>query len=209
MQPRDTIHPNQGNATTPSVQAEVSPQVSELDEPTAPATNLLPESPEASANDSVGAHGQDAITWRASEYVDHEKAASWYVVLALIAVAVVAGAYLITKDVVSTGAISIGAILFGVVAARKPRTLDYVVSRAGIQIGQTLHHYEHFKTFSVVDDGAIHSILLLPLKRFMPPLSLYYPPDQEDSVVETLGMYVPYQDGGADGFDRLMSRIRF
>ena len=43
----------------------------------------------------------------------------------------------------------------------------------------------------------------------MPPLSIYYPPDQEDEIVNVLGMFLPYADAKNDPFDRLMARIRF
>lgn len=152
---------------------------------------------------------KDTIRWEASEYVDHEKANGWYGVLALGAVVIMALVYVLTKDIYATVMVAIAVILFGVVAARKPRTLMYLVDQTGIKIADKLYVYENFKTFSIIQDGAIHSIQLLPLKRFMPPLVLYYPPDQEKDVVETLGRYIPYQDKGQDTFDRLMARIRF
>ncbi len=49
----------------------------------------------------------------------------------------------------------------------------------------------------------------MPLKRFMPPITLYYPPDQEDAVINALAAYLPHEDRTHDPVDRLMRKIRF
>ncbi len=149
------------------------------------------------------------ISWEASEYVDHEKSVGWYLVLAGVAAAVAGLIFLVTDDIVTTFVVVVAAILFGVVASNRPRTLVYAVGDSGITIGTRLHSYAELKTFSVVADGQMRSIQLLPLKRFMPPLSVYFPPDQEKDIVERLGQFLPYEEHGHDAFDRLMSKIRF
>ena len=128
----------------------------------------------------------------------------------VVAAIVVAGlAFLITKDWTTTTVICVTAVLFGYMAAQKPRTLKYVIDSRGVTIGTKQYPYSMFKTFSVLTDTALHSVQLLPLKRFMPPLSLYYPPDQEDQIVETLVRFLPFATAKNDPFDRLMTRIRF
>lgn len=215
MQPGDTIHPDQTVAaqpdeqpmTVPAPQVVSTPVQAPVEPPVVPA---VPEEPEEPTQPLVPQNIADgSISWHASEYVEHQKAPGWYMILGLAALVIVVVVYLLTKDILSTVVIGIGAVLFGMVAARPPRTLDFVINSSGISIAGKLYSYEMFKTFSIIEDGAIHSIQLLPLKRFMPPLSLYYPPEQEDAVIQTLSMYVPYQDAGHDMFDRLMSRIRF
>jgi hypothetical protein len=203
----------------------VSPQ--STSQPAAPASAPAPSEPQApqeqesfykSDASSVSA-GQGpsqppvsvpALSWEASEYIDHEKSGGWYILLTVGAVVVAVGVYFLTKgDWFATGVVSIAAILFGIVAARRPRTLKYEITGQGIGIGDKHYAFSEFKTFSLITDSALHSIQLLPLKRFMPPLSMYFPPTEEENVVQTLGNYLPYENRGHDAFDRLMGRIRF
>ncbi len=161
-------------------------------------------------SDPAQSAGKEAFSWEASEYVDHEKSFGWYAVLAGVATVVAALVFIITQgDLMTTIVIVIAAVLFGVVASRRPRTLEYIVDNHGVSIGGKLYAYADIKTFSLITETAVHSVQLLPLKRFMPPISVYFPPEQEDKIVQMLGNYLPYEQGGRDAFDRLMSRIRF
>lgn len=151
----------------------------------------------------------DDIHWTASEFIAHEKSAGWYGLLALAGVAAAALDYLITRDLFSTVVILFAAAMFGVFAARKPKTQEYSLSRQGIQIGVKSYDFQDFKTFSVAEEGAIASIVFMPLKRFMPPLTLYVAPDMEDRVVDYLSAFLPFEQHKADAVDNLLRRIRF
>lgn len=153
---------------------------------------------------------QEAVEWTASEYVDHEKQKGWFFILAIITVIVsVAVYFLSSKDIVAAIAIVVVAIMFGIIASRKPRTLEYSVSPNGLQISQKHYPYLEFKSFMVVADVAMHYVQLQPLQRFMPPIIIYYPPELEQTIVNTLQIYVPYEERSRDMIDRLMLMIRF
>lgn len=149
------------------------------------------------------------VSWTASEFVDHEKNNSWYMSLAAITGVAVVVIYLITRDIVTALAILIAAGLFGVTARRRPRTLQYELDSYGVHIGDKLYEYSAFKAFSVIEEGAFNSIQLMPLKRFLPPISLYFPPDQENQIIDTLGNYLPHEERSRDPIDRLMRKVRF
>lgn len=167
--------------------------------------------PEQASSAAAAVHHDEdrAITWTASEYVANQKTYGWYVLLGLGALAAATLIFLITRDKVSTGVIVLVGIIFGITAAHQPRTLEYRLDHNGIKIGDKLYPYSDFKSFSVMEDGAINSILLLPLKRFMPGLSIYYPPDQEEDILAVLGSYLPHETREIDAIDRLMRKIRF
>ncbi len=153
---------------------------------------------------------QETIEWTASEYIDHEKQTGWFVVLAIItAVASALVYFLSNKDIVASTAVVLVAVMFGIIAARKPRTLDYSVSPNGLQISQKHYAYIEFKSFTVVSDVAVHFVQLQPLQRFMPPIVIYYPPELEQTIVNTLQSYVPYEERSRDLIERFMSVIRF
>ncbi len=149
------------------------------------------------------------VNWSASEFIDHEKKSSWYLGLAGLTVLAVAIIYLITQDIITAVVIFIAAVLFGVTAKRRPRTLDYKIDNIGVIIDGKHFPYGVFKSFSVFAEGAFNSIQLMPLKRFMPPISLYFPPENEEQIVTTLGSYLPHEVKSFDPIDRLMRRVRF
>lgn len=150
------------------------------------------------------------IEWTASEYVDHEKRKSWFVILFVVSAAVLTAIFFISGgDKFTVGVVAVVAVLFGVVAAKKPRTLGYKISPQGIQIDQKVLPYSNFRSFTIIDTTAVHSVQLQPLQRFTPPISIYYPPEMEDSIVRSLGDHIPYEDRKLDIIDRIMSSIRF
>ena len=205
MQPGETIQPTQtqpdSSPTLPSTEAQVTPAASQ------PQAANVKDSGQAVSKKQPMEAGD--VSWEGSEYVEHVKPTGWYLALVGLSVLVAAMVYALSRDLVTTFVIGITAVLFGVMAARKPRVLSYLVNRNGITIGQKHYTYGMFKTFSVIDDNAIHSVQLLPLKRFMPALSLYYPPELETKIIETLGTYLPFAEGGGDPFDRFMAKIHF
>jgi len=202
MQPGDTVHSSDDPKT---------PAPDEGAESFYHAGSEQADTPlQATTAEHKTTNDKDELSWEASEYADNEKAAGWYVVLAVAAVAVGVITYLLTNgDLVTTFAIAIAAVLFGIVAARKPRTLRYVIDGHGVTIGEKSYPYAMFKTFSVNTETTLHSVQLLPLKRFMQPISIYFPPNKEEAVVNILGQYLPYEERGHDAFDRLMNRIGF
>ncbi len=165
------------------------------------------DQPEASAQ--VPVQHRDAVHWTASEFVAHDKAFGWYLILAACTLVVAAIVYLAAQDVVAVVVIILAAIAFGIFAARKPRVLNYVIDDKGLHVEDKTYPYESFKSFSVIQDDAIHSVLLMPMKRFMPSLTIYYAPEDEPRIVDALADYLPFQPAENDFMDRLMRRIRF
>ncbi len=151
----------------------------------------------------------EAVSWTASEFIAHEKAASWYLILAGAAILLAAFIYLLTRDVISVVVVAIFAAVFGFFAARKPRVLTYSLDDGGIHISEKFYSYSDFKSFSVLDEGGISGIWLMPLKRFMPSLTIYYAPDDEKKIMDALSSYLPFEERDHDMVDRLMRRVRF
>jgi hypothetical protein len=149
------------------------------------------------------------ITWTASEFIARHKSTQWYILLTLGTVLLTGGIYLLSKDFITVGAIVIALILFGVAAGRKPRVLTYHLNIGGLGIAQKFYPYAAFKSFSLIEEGAFSSITLLPLKRFMPPISIYYDPEDEDHIVSILSQHLPLENRPADPVEGLMKRIRF
>ena len=100
-------------------------------------------------------------------------------------------------------------ILFLAFASRKPRTLNYQITKDGIQIGEKLYAFNTLKSFAVIDEGSLHSVMLIPVQRFLPSISIYFDPQEEQKIVEAIGSYLPHEDRKQDAIDRFMHKIRF
>lgn len=151
----------------------------------------------------------DEISWTASEFVAHHKSASWYGLFIVAVTAVVIVMYLITKDWISVIGIAAMAVIFGIAAGRKPRTLNYHLDMNGMTIGPKFYPYSEFKFFSVIEEGAFSSLAFTPMKRFIPPLSVYYDPKDEEAIIEVVSRHLPLQEGNNDAIDKFARHIRF
>jgi hypothetical protein len=149
------------------------------------------------------------VTWMASEYIEHERNTNWYILLAFITIGLAAGTYFLTQDIFATVIIAIVGVIVGVFAGRKPRQMEYELSSSGLRIGEKSYPYSLFRTFSVIKDGAINSVNLAPIKRFMPPISAYFATKDEERITKMLGNYLPYEERKLDSIDRLSRRLRF
>jgi hypothetical protein len=124
---------------------------------------------------------------------------------AVIALAV----YLVSKDFVSVGVVVTAALILAVYGSHKPRQLEYRLDQHGLGIGLKSYSWEEFRCFSVVPEGAFSSIIFMPLKRFSPPISIYYAPEDEEKIIDMLSDRLPFEEGRRDAVDNLMRRIRF
>ena len=149
------------------------------------------------------------VKWTASEFIEHNKGADWYTMLIIGGVLLAAVIYLLTKDIVSVVMTVIVAIVFGVFAAHKPRVLEYQIDGTGINIGPKSYAYSNFKSFALVSEDTINSIWLMPLKRFMPIITVYFAPEDEKKILEVISNYLPVQNHQPDPIDRLMHKLRF
>ena len=211
MEPGTTITPgSNANNASPETQQPVTTQ------PATPKEIALQPTDEQDSSgfgdnfqDSQSQDNSPMISWTASEFIDHNKNAGWYLALVLSGGALTAIVYFATRDIITSAAIVIATASFAIFASRKPRTLNYTLRSGGITIGEKVYPYTNFKSFSLKEEGAIRSIDLMPLQRFMPGLTIYCPPDQEDQIVDALIDYLPHEERGPDLVDRFMRKIRF
>ena len=155
------------------------------------------------------APASSGVSWSASEFIAYHKSSGWYLQVLLIVAALAAVAFFITHDFISTGSIAIVGVMFIVFAGRKPRVLNYAIDQAGVHVGEKLYAFSMLRSFAVIDEGTLRSISVLPAKRFMPALSMYFEPQDEQKIIEVLGSFLPKEDRKQDAVDRFMHKIRF
>ncbi len=149
------------------------------------------------------------LKWTASEYVAHQKSTSWYAILGGASVLVCLIVYLVTRNWLSSAAILTVCVCIGVFAAREPREIPYEITSSGVKVGQRFFPYSQFKSFSVMQEGAIKCVWLRSLKKFAPTVAMYFAPDEEDKVVDNLSNFLPHEERQPDAIDRMSQRFRF
>lgn len=153
-------------------------------------------------------HIDNSVIWTASEYIHHAKSPTWYVVfgivmLIIIGIAIKVGAWtFVLLAVVMT-------IALAAVATRKPKEMHYELSDVGLRINQNFYPISDFRAFGVANDGALYYITLIPTKRFMPAVTIYFEEKDGEQIVDILGAFLPMQQIEPDLIDTFMRRIRF
>ncbi len=149
------------------------------------------------------------VQWKASEFIDHQKSSTWFFALIGIAIILSAAVYAITRDVLATLVMLVGATAFGMYAKKTPRTLTYSLGATSFKVGERTYRYDDFRSFSVMQEGALYSVVLESVKRFMPPLTIYFAPEDGEEIFDVLAQHLPHEERRPDFVDNLMRKIRF
>lgn len=173
---------------------------SEPGDPASPQDDVVSRSKPAS---------DEVVSWTASEYIDHPHGAGWYGALMLGTVGLAGVIYFITKEYFATGVIVVLGVIVAVFAARKPRIVTYELGARSLKIGEKSYPYSQYKSFSIIREGSLSSVSLMPLKRMMSPISAYFAAEDEEHIVNVLGRHLPYEERKLDRIDRLTTRLRF
>lgn len=149
------------------------------------------------------------VTWQASEYIHHEKDGVWFIGLIVVSVVLVALSIFLIKSWTFTALIVVMAASVVIYARRPPRTLTYSLSYQGLAVNEKTYSLNDFRAFGIVQDGPLFSIVLIPVKRFMPSVNVYFPQEQGEKIVDVLGESVPMEHIELDAIDKLVKKLRF
>lgn len=162
----------------------------------------------AVTNDQAPVLPAEPVTWTASEYVQHDKQAAWYLVLIVATVLLLALAIFMKAWTFALLVVVMG-IGIGVLAGRPPHSVRYTLSEYGLRIDEKNFSYHDFRAFGVVQDAAMYSIVLIPNKRFMPAVSVYFPSEMGEQIVDIFGAFLPMEHVELDMVEKLARKLRF
>jgi len=151
----------------------------------------------------------DVVSWTASEYIDHQQGLNWFLSLGLITLAVAGLTYLLSKDIFGVVVILMLGLITGVFAHRTPKQRQYQMSDSGLSIDDKNYPYTDFKSFFIIQEGALTSINLISIKRFMPNISIYFNPADQEKIINILQDHLAYEQRSQDTIDRLTRSLRF
>lgn len=149
------------------------------------------------------------ITWTAQEYVHIDKGPWWFIIFAVIIIGFIALDVFVLKSWTLSLLVVVMAVAVIVYIRRPPRTLTYALSPAqGLYIGEQLYSLDQFKAFGVIHDGEHDSILLIPRKRFSPGVSVFFPTEAGERIVDILGQKLPMETLKLDMVDVIVRKLR-
>jgi len=179
----------------PETPAPVAPEVTEDSEPTPAPTVPEVETP--------------PVTWTAHEYIHPDKGGLWYVIFAIIVISLVALDIVIFHVYTLSLLVIVIAIALIVYSRRPPREIQYALSgKQGLYIGERLYNFADYKAFGLIQDGDHHSIMLIPVKRFAPGVSVYFPEEAGERIVDILGARLPMENLKLDVIDVIVRQLR-
>lgn len=161
------------------------------------------------AQSTPRAAADQTISWQASEAIHHEKNAMWFVGLAVATILLLAISIFAIKSWTFSALIVVMAATVVVLGSRPPKVMQYHLSVHGLQINGQSFGLHDFRAFGILQDGPLYSIVLIPHKRFMPGVNVYFPPDMGEQIVDVFGSALPMEHVEPDFIDKLSRRLRF
>ena len=151
----------------------------------------------------------EPVHWSANESIDAEKGGLWFVALIVIALLLIAGDIFLLKDFTFSILVVVMVAVIILYSRRPARLIDYTLSgEQGLYIGEKLYHFSEFKGFGLIQDQGQHSILLVPVKRFSPGVSVYFPEESGEKIVDIFGARLPMRDMKLDFIDTIVRKLR-
>ena len=171
----------------------------------------VPQGPVVEAVEPVTAPspGESMINWQASEFVHHEKSMEWFLALVGVGVALLLLDIFLIRSWTFGILIVVMTITALLVARRPPRIITYTLTPDGIRIDEKRFGFHDFRAFGVVQEGAFYSIRIIPAQRFMPMVSVYFPPEMGEQIVDIFGSMLPMEQIKLDPIDKFVEKIRF
>ena len=164
------------------------------------------ESPVSAVEDTLD---NPPITWSAQEYVHIEKGVGWFFLFALVVLVLVAIDIFFLKSWTFSALVVVMAVAIIIYIRRPPRTLTYALSPVqGLYVGERLYLFDDFRAFGLIEDGGSHSIMLIPRKRFSPGVSVFFPEEAGERIVDILGQRLPVEELKLDIVDILIRKLR-
>lgn len=175
-----------------------------------PAISLSPEQGQAAlpADDQIADQaGTEPIHWQASEYIHREKNQVWFILFILVALLLIGVAVFLIKSITFAILIPVMAAALFVYTRHPPRMLDYTLGRHGLYINDRLFPFGDFKSFALMHGLEQYSIILVPIKRFKPAVTINFPNEVGEAIVDMLAARLPMRELQPDLVDRIIHKL--
>lgn len=208
MQPNNQqgyYQPDQGQPVAPGPQPD--PLAVQPQQPYADDSQPAPEQSAPTDNEDTLEYDDAPVTWTAKEYIHQEKGTMWFTIFAVITLAFLGLAVFLQQWSFAVLIVVIAVVII-VSSKRPPRELTYSLTNDGLMVDDKLHKFSNFKSFGIVRDGEEFSVMLIPTQRFQPGVTVYFPEEAGEDIVDMLGSRLPMKDLKLDAVDRLVRLLR-
>lgn len=179
------------------------------EQPSVPQQDTSSSAPEATAPVGVSAPtSDDAIQWQAPEYLQHARTPLWYVGFWSVVIILMAIAAFVIRSWSFVILVPVMAAALVIYSHRPPRQLNYVLSTKGLYINDQLHPLSEFRSFGVIQEDNWPALMLIPVKRFRPGMTVYFPQENGEAIVDLLGSRIPMEELHLDAFDKIVRKLR-
>lgn len=148
------------------------------------------------------------VRWQGTEYIHREKSPVWFVIFAIICVVLILIAIFVIQSITFAILIPVMATALLVYAKRPPRLIDYTLSRQGLHVNDHLYPFSEFKSFGVIHGDDEYSVFLVPVKRFRPGVTVYFPEEAGEAIVDMLAARLPMREVHLDAVDQIIRKLR-
>jgi len=182
-------------------------QEAPADAPVADATAEQPSEPVAAPAEDTP--DNPPVTWTAQEYIHMDRSPIWFIIFVVVVLGLIAVDVFLLQSWTFSALVIVMAIALVIYIRRPPRTLTYALSPAqGLYVGERLYHFDEFKAFGLIQDGPHYSVLLIPRKRFAPGVSVFFPDEAGERIVDILGQRLPMENLKLDVVDVIVRKLR-
>ena len=151
--------------------------------------------------------GKEIVNWEAKEYIQRDKNGGWYVGLVVVALGLVILSVFL-QWWTFTALVILSAVCLVIYSIRPPRELHYSLSNKGLSEGNKLYDYSEYRSFGVLSEGENFAIVLTPRKRFSPRVTVYFPEERGEEIVDAFGARLPMEEVKRDFLDKLVNFLR-
>ncbi len=150
------------------------------------------------------------VEWEAPEYYSANKNSTWYITFSIVVIVLLAFSIFFMQSITFSLLIAIMAISLVVYTKRPSPVIQYVLSvKQGLYIGDKLHNLQDYKAFTVYANGPHKSFSLLPIKRFAPGVSVYFPAEKGEEIVDILAKRLPMEEPTTDILENITNKLKF
>ncbi|AHB42197.1 hypothetical protein RAAC3_TM7C00001G0339 [Candidatus Saccharibacteria bacterium RAAC3_TM7_1] len=149
-----------------------------------------------------------AVQWQAPEYLQRARTPLWYVSFWAAVIVLMGIAAFLIKSWSFVILVPVMAAALVIYSHRPPRQLNYVLSAKGLYINDQLHPLSEFRSFGVMQEESWPALVFIPVKRFRPGLTVYFPSENGEAIVDILGARIPMEELHLDAFDKIVRKLR-
>lgn len=148
-----------------------------------------------------------AVSWEAEEYITHDKNAGWYIGLAIVGLALVALSVWL-QWWTFTALIVLCIISLLIYVLRPPRKIKYSVDAKGLTEGEKVYMFDDYRAFGILQDDTNFAIVMMPRKRFSPAVTVYFPKEKGEEIVDIFGARLQMEEVRLDLIDKIVRKLR-